>query len=68
MDTTSPEANPAPSPEPNRVLLTILAEQRRWMERAEKSRRRHMLWMWITNLALRPITTWVYDRITDLFG
>jgi hypothetical protein len=68
MDTTSPDANPARSPEPNRVLLTILAEQRAWMEQAEKTRRRHVLWMWTTNLALRPITTWVYDRITDLFG
>ena len=68
MDTTSPDGNQARSGDLNPMLSTILAEQRAWMERAERTRRRHLWYMWMSNLALRPITTWAYDRITDLFG
>jgi len=68
MDTTSPDENQPCSADLSRMLLTILAEQRAWMERTERTRRRHLWWMWTSNLALHPITTWVYDHIIDLFS
>lgn len=67
MDTTSPDGNQARSADLSRMLLPLFAEQRAWMERAERTRRRYLWWMWTSNLALHPITTWMYDRIIDLF-
>jgi hypothetical protein len=68
MDTTSPDRNQARSADPNSLLLTILAEQRAWMERTERTRRRHLWWIGTSNLTLRPLTTWVWGRITDLLS
>ena len=68
MDTNSPDRHKAHDTDLNRVMVTILAEQRAWMERAERTRRRYLWWMWTSNLMLPPITTWAYDRIADLFG
>ena len=62
MDTTSPDENQASSADLSRTLQTILAEQRAWMERAERMRRRRMWWMWVSNLALHLLALAVRRR------
>jgi hypothetical protein len=68
MDTNSPEQRKAQSVDQQRTLVTILDEQRTMMERAERSHHRHVRWMWLSNVVLRPVTMWVYERIADLLS